>query len=338
MSTEHDKNKVTIDDEQFIAALYAELEMELESAQKNTQQNELTTNPTDKLFTEQPSASLDQRILAAAHKAVDSKPKIIDLNGEKPSRNKKSRAWHVPLSLAASTVLVVSLVVNQGEESVLPNRDVMLAPRTVQAEQALSTKRVGIAERNVMAQGQSRDLAKQSSHQAKKNANTLIQESVQNLAQVPAYIPAQAPVQAAKNQDHEVAVEMLSLPAIKVPQHGVSPDIQVRRIASEEMARLKEKSPASKLEGSSPMLLLSLQKYQLYKEQNKLWLLLNENEQHYLIDVFDSEQKTTQYKLLKKHFNIKTLTRNVAGELVSRLENDIEDKHSFEQIEVLDEK
>ena len=98
MSTEHDKNKVTIDDEQFIAALYAELEMELESAQKNTQQNELTTNPTDKLFTEQPSASLDQRILAAAHKAVDSSPKVIDLAGEKSSISRKT-------SLGSSTYL-----------------------------------------------------------------------------------------------------------------------------------------------------------------------------------------------------------------------------------------
>ena len=332
MSTEHDKNKVTIDDEQFIAALYAELETELESAQKNTQQNELTTNPTDKLFTEQPSASLDQRILAAAHKAVDSKPKIIDLNGEKPSRNKKSRAWHVPLSLAASTVLVVSLVVNQGEESVLPNRDVMLAPRTVQAEQALSTKRVGIAERNVMAQGQSRDLAKQSSHQAKKNASTLIEESVHALAQV----SAQPPVQAARKQEHKVAVEMPALPDFKAPPSRISPDEQVRRIASEEMATLKEKSSFSKLEDSSPMLLLSLQQYQLFKKQNKQWFLRNESEQYYVIDVFDSEQKATQYKLLKKYFNINVLTRNTAGDHVSSLANDIEHKHSFEQIEVLD--
>ena len=328
MSTEHDKNKVTIDDEQFIAALYAELEMELESAQKNTQQNELTTNPTDKLFTEQPSASLDQRILAAAHKAVDSKPKIIDLNGEKPSRNKKSRAWHVPLSLAASTVLVVSLVVNQGEESVLPNRDVMLAPRTVQAEQALSTKRVGIAERNVMAQGQSRDLAKQSSHQAKKNASTLIQEPVQ--------AAKRAPIQVARKQEHEVAVEMPALPDFKAPPSRIFPDEQVRRIASAEMATLKKKSSFSKLEGSSPMRLLSLQQYQLFKKQNKQWFLRNESEQYYVIDVFDSEHKATQYKLLKKHFNINVLTRNTAGDHVSSLANDIEHKHSFEQIEVLD--
>ena len=332
MSTEHDKNKVTIDDEQFIAALYAELETELESAQKNTQQNELTTNPTDKLFTEQPSASLDQRILAAAHKAVDSKPKIIDLNGEKPSRNKKSRAWHVPLSLAASTVLVVSLVVNQGEESVLPNRDVMLAPRTVQAEQALSTKRIGIAERNVMAQGQSRDLAKQSSHQAKKNASTLIQESVHALAQV----SAQPPVQSARKQKHGVAVEMPALPAFKTPPSRISPDEPVRRRASEETATLKEKSSFGKLEGSSPMPLLSLQQYQLFKKQNKKWFLRNESEQYYVIDVFDREQKATQYKLLKIHFNINVLTRNTAGDHVSSLANDIEHKHSFEQIEVLD--
>lgn len=331
MSTEHDKNKVFIDDEKVIAALYAELETELE----NAQENELTTTtPTDKLFSEQPSESLDQRILAAAHKAVESNPKVIDLAGEKSSLIRKSRAWYVPLSLAASMVLVVSLVVNQGEQSVLPNRDVMFEPSTVQIEQSLSNESVGIVERKVMAQGQSRDLANKDSRQAMKNAK----RSVQNLAQVPAHIPAQAPIQAAKSQDHEVAVEMFALPAIKAPQHGVSPEIQVRSITSEEIASLEEKSSESTLKGSSPMPLLSLQQYQLYKEQNKQWLLLNESEQYYLIDVFDSEQKLTQYKLLKKYFYISDLTIGLAGDLVSNLAKDIEHKHSFDQIEVLDEK
>lgn len=328
MSTKHDKNKVTIDDEQFIDALYAELETEIENELKNTQQNELTTNPSDSLFTEQPSESLDQSILAAAHKAVDSSSKVIDLAGEKSSIIRRARAWHVPLSLAASTVLVVSLVVNQGEESLLPNRDIMLAPRTVQAEHTLGNESTGIAERKVMAQGQSRDLDKQSNRQANKNANT----SIQALAQP----PVQATIKAARKQEHEVAVEMPALPAFKAPPSRISPDEQVRRIASEEMATLKEKSSSSKFEGSSPIPLLSLQQYQLYKKQNKQWLLRYESEQYYVIDVFDSEQKASQYMLLKKYFNINVLTRNTAGDHVSSLANDIEHKHSFELIEVLD--
>ncbi|KGJ91222.1 hypothetical protein [Colwellia psychrerythraea] len=334
MSTEHDKNKVTIDDEKFIDALYAELEREIENELKNTQQNELTTEPTDKLFTEQPSASLDQRILAAAHKAVDSSPKAIDFGGEKSSKIRKSRTWHVPLSLAASTVLVVSLVVNQGEESVLPNGDIMLEPIAIQAEQALSTKRVGIAERNVMAQGQSREFAKQSNHQAKKNANPLIQESVQ----VAKRVPAQAPVYVARKQEHEVAVAMVDLPAFKAPENSVLGDKRARTIAREETSVLQEKSSASKLAGLNTVPFLSLQQYQLYKEQSKQWLLRNESRQYYLIDVFDSEQKTTQYKLLKKYFNIKPLAINLADGFVSSLANGIDHKHSFEQIEALDEK
>ncbi len=330
MSTEHDKNKVTIDDEKFIDALYAELEMELESAQKNTQQSELTTEPTEKLFTEQPSASLDQRILAAAHKAVDSSPKAIGLAGEKSSKIRKSRAWHVPLSLAASTVLVVSLVVNQGEESVLPNGDIMLEPITVHAEQALSTKRVGIAERNVMAQGQSREFAMQSSHQAKKNANPLIQESVQ--------VAKRAPVYVARKNEHEVADAMVALQAVQAPENSISSDKRTRAITREEMTVLQEKSSASKLAGLNTVPLLSLQQYQLYKKQNQQWLLRNESEQYYLIDVFASKQKVTQYKLLKKHFIIKPLAINLTDGPVSSLVNDLEHKHLFEQIKVLAEK
>lgn len=330
MSTEHDKNKVFIDDEKFIDALYAELETELDNAQEKG----LTTNPSDKLFTEHPSASLDQRILAAAHKAVDSSPKAIDLVGKTPSKIGKARAWHVPLSLAASTVLVVSLVVNQGEESVLPNADIMLAPIAVQAEQALSTKRVGIAERDVMAQGQSREFAKQNSHQANENANTQVQKSVQAIKRG----PAQPPVPSARKEKHEVEVAMVAPQAVNAPENSVSTDKRARTITRDKMTALHKKSLASKLASLSTLPLLSLQQYQLYKEQKKQWLLRHESEQYYLIDVFASKQKTTQYKLSKKYFYIKPLARDLADGLVSSLANDIEHRHSFEQIEALTEK
>jgi len=322
MSTEHDKNKVTIDDEKFIDALYAELEIELE----NAQEKEISTNSTDKLFTEQPSASLDQRILTAAHNAIDSTPKTIDLVGKKPSKIGKSRAWHVPLSLAASTVLVVSLVVNQGEESILPSRDIVPVPRTVQVEPALSNESVGGAERKMMAKGQSQKLAKQSTRQAKENASALLEAQKQRTMEVES-----------KHND-DFSVEVLALQAVKSRENSMSPDKHVRGITTKEMATLKERSSASKLESTNPMLLLSLQQYQLYKEKNKQWLLRSESEQYYVIDVFATNQKTIQYKLLKKHFNINVLTRNLADVLVNSLTNEVEQKHSFKQIEALAEK
>jgi hypothetical protein len=326
MSTEYDKNKVINDDEKFIDALYAQLESEVE----NTQGDDLTINPNARLFSEQPSELLDQSILAAAHKSVESSPKAIDVTSEKLSKTNKSRAWHVPFGLAASTILVVTLLVNQGEESVLPNRNVMFAPSSVQIENTKRNESAGMTKRQMTAEGKGRELAKQGSRQTLKSTH----RAVEDLAK----LSAPNLVQAVNKQDDKATVEVLPLQATKAAQYDVLSDIEVQSLAGEQMAELEEKSTGSKFESSNPMPLLSLQQYQLYKQQKKQWRFHKESEQYYVIDVFGNELEATQYKLPKKYFNINGLCSTLVKGTVESLANDTAHKHSFEQIEVLDEK
>jgi hypothetical protein len=330
MSIEYDKNNVINDDDKFIDALYAQVEAEVEDTLKNTQGDDLTTNPNSRLFSEQPSESLDQSILAAAHKSVESSPKAINITSEKLTKINKSRAWHVPFGLAASTVLVVTLLVNQGEESVLPNSDVMFAPSSVQIENTLSNESAGMTKKQMTPQGKSRELAKQGSRQALKSTH----RSVEDLAKLSAPIL----VQAVNKQDDKATVEMSPLHATKAAQYDASSDIEVQSLAGEQMASLEEKSTVSKFEGSNSISLLSLQQYQLYKQQKKQWRFRQESEQYYVIDVFGNESEATQYKLSKKYFYINRLTIISVKGFVGDLANDTTDKYSFEQIVVFDEK
>lgn len=76
-----------------IQALYDELALE-QAAQLSINKHE------------QPSVELDQSILAAAHKAVSQKPRLVI----------KKYYWYLPLASAASAVLVFSLFFNQLEQ------------------------------------------------------------------------------------------------------------------------------------------------------------------------------------------------------------------------------
>ena len=79
MSNDKEHDKSLADDEAFIESLYQQLPEE------------------------PPSAALDQRILAAAHREVDAKPQLVQ----------KRPAWLKPLASAATVLLVVSVTVHQ---------------------------------------------------------------------------------------------------------------------------------------------------------------------------------------------------------------------------------
>ncbi|NQY65655.1 MAG: hypothetical protein HRT38_18505 [Alteromonadaceae bacterium] len=117
-------------DEQFIQSLYDELsEDELDPHATNT-----------KADLDLPSTVLDQKILAAAHKAVAAKPQLIsnhDLTNheltnhdqasvsqskQQPSvkASKKTPAWFSVVAKAASVVLVVTLVIDQMDYPFVP--------------------------------------------------------------------------------------------------------------------------------------------------------------------------------------------------------------------------
>jgi len=97
MSINQDDNNVNeakvLADQAFIDALYKDVAKEC-----------VDNSPND----EQPSAELDQRILAAAHKAVIAKPQLVE--------NKKRAQispWFTTIAKAASIILVVTLVIDQ---------------------------------------------------------------------------------------------------------------------------------------------------------------------------------------------------------------------------------
>jgi len=86
--------------------------------------NALYTRVDNAEVDEQPSDELDQRILAAAHKAVahspvERRPEAIALSSVKNIKRKKLSTWYVSLASAASLVLVVSLVVNQNDKEII---------------------------------------------------------------------------------------------------------------------------------------------------------------------------------------------------------------------------
>jgi len=303
MSNEQDKNKVTIDDEKFINELYAELNSELKNSSD------------DNSFNEQPSESLDQSILAVAHKAVGSCPKVVEESIDKSPRAKKSRAWHVPLSLAASTVLVVSLVVNQGEKSILPNEPSMSEPVAAQAdmqyERAVNTKGQATSEIKIMAQSKKRELAKQRTRQDEKMGSAAAQ-----LAKIK---PVQAKVKT------QIYTELLSAEENVMADSMLAQAEHTQPAMNESVASLNEQLPASKRAENIVIPLLSYQQYLLFKEQDNQWSLLKETEDSYLISVY-IKSHVNQYKLLKKDFNINGLL------------SDVETKFLFEQITLLNKK
>jgi hypothetical protein len=290
MSTEQDKNKTMIDDEKFINELYAELE------------NDLTNFPD-----EQPSESLDQSILAASRQAIGSNPKAEKTKTEKPSGVKKSRVWHVPFSLAASTVLVVSLVVNQGEESQLPKEPAISEPIVIQSNmqynRAVSTKSEAISEKKMMAEVKRRKFAKQEIRQPEKMTIT--------------------PVQLAKKKSIKADIELFALAEEVFVRSELVQSDYAPTVVNKSNSGLKRQSPAHRLSQNFIIPWLSYQQYLSFREQNSQCSLLEETEGYYLISIYIAESNFSQYKLKKKEFNIISLP------------NDTETKFLFEQIKLL---
>ncbi len=120
MSNKSDENKISAQDEAFVDSLYAELEAE----------------------NEQPSELLDHRIISAAHKAVSTKyQQETKNNTEIISTVNKIRikpVWYVSLASAASFILVVSLVITQGDNLNVGFENTMAVPEESQVQKEFS--------------------------------------------------------------------------------------------------------------------------------------------------------------------------------------------------------
>jgi len=87
------KKEKVLAEQAFIDALYQDVAKECADKTPND---------------EQPSAELDQRILAAAHKAVIAKPQIVAVK-----KRAQISPWFTTVAKAASVILVVTLVIDQ---------------------------------------------------------------------------------------------------------------------------------------------------------------------------------------------------------------------------------
>lgn len=250
MSTEKDENKALQDDEKFINELYAELENELSSA-----------------ASEQPSKSFDESILAAAHNAVAIGSNATKSTVEKLPEVDKSRPWYVPISLAASTLLVVSLVVNQGGD-IFPNDTIQPESIAVQAdvepEHVVATEKQRMSKRSFMAER--KELIKGKARQADK------------MARMPSLMT---------KQESDIAESGLAAMTNDSLQGSLQASLQ------DSLDRKEAQIPR-----------LSNQQYLHFKKQSFLWSLHKELNDDYLINVFSDKNIVVQYKLSKEEFLI----------------------------------
>lgn len=110
MSTDNHKDhliqqKQLSDDEAFIQTLYDDIAS------------------ADTSIDEQPSKATDDKILAAAHRALSSSPKLVV----------KNRSWTIPIASAASVMLVFSLFFNQLNDDALQS-EMLPAPALMSAQ------------------------------------------------------------------------------------------------------------------------------------------------------------------------------------------------------------
>lgn len=266
MSTEQDKDKTQMNDEKFIDELYAQLEEE---------------TATDEALSEHPSCALDNKILSAAHQSVNSTPKVVGLErktDKSGKKNNKPRVWYTSVGLAASTLLAVSLVVNQGEEVLVssqPDMEIMSLsdevivnePITIEAE-ALVLPAKAKHEKALLAKKERMSLLR--SRQAEKSMLTAASSRQQAL------------------NNNIAGFSMADTAAIPVQQ-------------------LAQEKQGKKI-GDIPW--LTTAQYQLFLQQKYSWSLISESDSAYMLDIYNGEERVEQYHLSKAKFTITDFANN----------------------------
>lgn len=138
------------DNHSDIQALYDELSLE--------QTGEFSADD------EQPSAALDQSILAAAHKAVAQKPRLVITK----------RQWYVPLASAASAILVFSLFFNQLDQVPLQPAPLQSAP--LQSKMDFSSAQIQMSDEPELEASDSRQLLLEINEQKVKKIKVKVEK------------------------------------------------------------------------------------------------------------------------------------------------------------------
>ncbi|NQZ86725.1 MAG: hypothetical protein HRT54_04000 [Colwellia sp.] len=232
----------------------------------------------------QPSDILDQRIISAAHKAVNK------TNKQKENNNLK---WYSSLATAASLTLVISLVVLQ-QSNILPN------------EQANEKLKNGIALQKTMAPISNNDafveqevVAEQIDYQAPASYSTIPSQMANSIANKTKVATKETMVRAMQYEQKTQLTEQKT-----AKRMIASPPVIMQNFKRTEQAKAQE----DKVE----IMNLSIKQLEQYQRSNKtldsksqwLWSFSSENDIEYIIDIFQEKKKPLQYRLDKSLFNI----------------------------------
>jgi len=250
-------------DEDFINELYNEMSEENQS---------------------QPSVILDQRIISAAHKAVDKTNK---------SKDNSNLKWYSSLATAASLTLVISLVVLQ-QSNILPNK------------QANERLKQGIVLQKTMTPISNNDsfvdqevVAEQIDYQAPASYSAIQSQMANSIANKSKVATKEVIVHAMQYEQKTQLTEQKS-----AKRMIASPPVIMQNFKRTEQANTQE----DKVE----IMNLSIKQFEQYQRSNKnsdsrsqwLWSFSSENDIEYIIDIFQNDQQPLQYRLDRAMFKI----------------------------------
>ncbi|NQZ22134.1 MAG: hypothetical protein HRT53_08770 [Colwellia sp.] len=269
--------------------------------QKSTLQQQSNEAFIDELYDEvsqeqqsQPSELLDQRILSAAHKAINKSDK---------SKRNNHITWYSMLATAASITLVVSLVVLQ-QANILPNEqaDIIL-------KKDLILKNPINAVSDIESFSVQEVIAEQIDYQEEASYSARSGQMANSVA-----------------NNTKVAVNERTLRAMQYKQHSqlakqkpVAQMVTLAPVAGKFFAKI---GPA--LEKKQTIMSLSIKQFQQYTLSNKtldaknqwLWSLHSENDMAYIINIYQDKQQSLPYRLDKNSFKIIAIHQNDSNELL----------------------
>ncbi len=232
----------------------------------------------------QPSDILDQRIISAAHNAV---------NKTNKSKDNSNLKWYSSLATAASLTLVISLVVLQ-QSNILPN------------EQANERLKQGIVLQKNMTPISNNDavfvqevVAEQIDYQAPASDSTIPRQMANSIANKTKVATKETMVRAMQYGQKTQLTEQIT-----AKRMIASPPVIMQNFKRTEQANTQE----DKVE----IMNLSIKQFEQYQRSNKnsdsksqwLWSFLSENDIEYIIDIYQNDQQPLQYRLDRAIFKI----------------------------------
>jgi hypothetical protein len=281
------QKKIIQSDEHFINALYDELGKENHN-----------------LVDLKPSQTLDESVIAAAHRALSTSTKLVDIKAKqkafKLQERKRTPIWRVPFGLAASTILVMILFLNQGNEMIVPEIRTAYEPMLTELESDTffeMTSDISVVESDAVG--------------TKISTQSLKRKQVIDSAAVNSVARSKSHVKKENSQRLTPSVPMRQARPVK--------DIKVNK----EGWNMRSASGSHIKLAQVPWLASS--QYLLFKQQKLQWSLVVEKKDHYVILIILSAEKSEKYRISKAKYLITGLAdaqiTKLAFEKIKKLKN-----------------